>query len=84
MPLGESLDSIKAELDNMEAKNIITKVHEGEPTAWVNSLVYRRKQNGRLCICLDPKDLNMAICCDYHVVQTLKDLLPKLKTCNMP
>ena len=71
-------DAIKAELDDMEAKNIITKVREGEPTAWVNSLVYRKKQNGRLRICLDPKDLNMAIRRDHHVVPTLEDLLPKL------
>ena len=32
------MDDIKAELEEMENDNIITKVKEGEPTAWLNSL----------------------------------------------
>ena len=71
-------DDIKHELDEMEELDIITKVREGEPTAWVNSLVYRRKPNGRLKICLDPKDLNAAIQRDHHVTPTLEEVLPKL------
>ena len=54
------MDDIKVELDEVEKNNIITKVKEGEPTACVNSLVYRRKSNGQLCIWLNPKDLNRA------------------------
>ena len=54
-------EDIKHELDHMESKGIIVKLKEGKPTAWVNSLVYRRKPNGQLRICLDPKDLNKAI-----------------------
>ncbi|CAB3997499.1 Hypothetical predicted protein [Paramuricea clavata] len=71
-------DDIKHELEEMEQLDIITKVREGEPTAWVNSLVYRRKPNGRLRICLDPKDLNAAIQRDHHVTPTLEEILPKL------
>ena len=71
-------DDIKHELQEMEQLDIITKVREGEPTAWVNSLVYRRKPNGRLRICLDPKDLNAAIQRDHHVTPTLEEILPKL------
>ena len=67
-------DDIKDELEEMEQLYIITKVREGEPTALVNSLVYRRKPKGRLRICLDPKDLNAAIQRDHH----LEDILPKL------
>ena len=74
-------DVIKAELDEMEKDNIITKI-KGEPTAWVNSLVYRRKSNGRLRICLDPKDLNKAILREHHVSPTLEELLPKLSGAN--
>ena len=48
-------DEIKDELDNMVKNDIIAKIQEGEPTAWVNSLVYRRKSNGRLHLCLDQK-----------------------------
>ena len=68
----------KEELDDMESQGIIAKLKEGEPTAWVNSLVYRRKPNGKLQICLDPKDLNRAISREHHVIPTLEEILPKL------
>ena len=63
----------------MEQQRVIRKVGEGEPTEWVNSLVYRRKANGQLRICLNPKDLNKAIRRDYHVTPTLEEILPKFK-----
>ena len=50
-------DEIKAELASMEHQGVIEKVQEGEPTDWVNSIVYQRKSNGKLRICLDPRDL---------------------------
>ena len=71
-------DDIKSELDDMVKNGIITKLEEGEPTPWVNSLVYRRKQNGRLRLCLDPKDHNAAIQREHHVTPTLEEILPKL------
>ena len=33
----------KQQLDDMVPRRIISKMQEGEPTAWVNSLVYRKK-----------------------------------------
>ena len=63
-------DDIKDELDDMESQGIITKLKEGEPTAWVNSLVYRRKPNGKLRICLDPNDLNKPISREHHMIPT--------------
>ena len=74
-------DDIKRELDEMVNNVIIAKIKEDEPTQWVNSLVYRRKQNGRLRLCLDPKDLNGAIQRERHVTPTpptLEEMLPKL------
>ena len=71
-------DDIKAELQDMESSGIIKKVTEGQPTDWVNSLVYRRKKNGKIRICLDPKDLNKAIKRDYHVTPTVEEIIPKL------
>jgi len=73
-----SCNDIKEELDDMESRGIITKINEGEPTAWVNSLVYCRKPSGKLKICLDPKDLNKAISREHHVIPTLEEILPKL------
>ena len=71
-------EDIKRELDDMASNGIIMKLKEGEPTAWVNSLVYRRKPNGQLRICLDPKDLNKAIRREHHAIPTLEEILPKL------
>ena len=74
----QSPDDVKNELDDMVKNGIITKIEEGEPTPWVNSLVYRRKQNGRLRLCLDPKDLNAAVQREHHFTPTLGEILPKL------
>ena len=71
-------DDIKEELDDMEFRGITAKIKEGEPTAWVISLVYHRKPNGKLRICLDPKDLNRAISREHDVIPTLEEILPKL------
>jgi len=63
---------------NMAKNGIIKKLEEGETKSWVNSVVYRRKQNGSLRPCLDPKDLNAAIQREHHVTPTLEEILPKL------
>ena len=62
----------------MESRGIITKIKGGKPTAWVNILVYRRKPNDKLRICLDPKGLNRAISRENHMITTLEEILPKL------
>ena len=72
-------EEIKQELLEMEQQGIITPVREGEPTAWVNSLVYHCKPSGKIRVCLDPKDLNKAILRDHHVTPTLEDILPLFK-----
>ena len=71
-------DDIKNELAKMEAQGVIAKIKEGKPTTWVNSLVYRRKTDGSLRICLDAKDLNKAILREHHIIPTLEEILPKL------
>lgn len=48
-------DELKASLEGMELKGVIKKVDE--PTEWVNSIVCAEKSNGKLRICLDPRDL---------------------------
>ena len=52
-------EEIEKELVEMVWQRIITK--QTEPTPWVSSLMYPKKANGKLRICLDPKDLNKAI-----------------------
>ena len=44
------------------------------PTPWVSSLTYSKKANGKLRICLDPKNLNKGIIHENHKVPTLKEI----------
>ena len=69
-------ESLKKELDNLEAQGIIAKVTE--PTDWVNSLVCVTKSNGTLTLYLDPKDLNKAIKRPHHCTPTIDKVLPRL------
>ena len=71
-------DEIRAELSSMEEQGVIEKVTEGQRTDWVNSIVYPRKANGKLQICLDPRDLNTAIKREHHVTPTLEEIIPKM------
>ena len=52
-------EPLKEELDILIQQGIIAKVDR--PTDWENSCVCVTKPNGKLRLCLDPKDLNKAI-----------------------
>ena len=54
---------------------IIAKIEESESTQWFNSFVYRGKQNGRLRLHLNAKDLNAAIQIEHHFTLTLEEIL---------
>ena len=56
----------------MVHQRIITK--QTEPTPWVSSLMYPKKANGKLRICLDPKYLNKAIIHENHKAPTLEEI----------
>ena len=68
----EYKEEIKKELAEMVWQRIITK--QTEPTPWVSSLMYPKKANGKLRICLDPKDLNKAIIHENHKAPTLEEI----------
>ena len=51
---------VKEHLNKMECLGVITCVDK--PMDWVSSITYLHKANGKLCLCLDPCDLNAAIC----------------------
>ena len=53
-------------------QGIITK--QSESTPWVRCLTYPKKANGKLRICLDPKDLNKAIIHENHKAPTLEEI----------
>ena len=47
---------VKDELERMERLGVIERIQD--PTDWVNSMVTVIKPNGKLRICIDPRDLN--------------------------
>ena len=73
----EYKEEIEKELAEMVQQRIITK--QTEPTPWVSSLTYPKKANGKLRICLNPKDLNKAIIHENHKAPTLKEIAHVLK-----
>ena len=56
----------------MEALEVIT--HVDQPTDWVSSITYIQKANGELHLCLDPCDLNRAICHDHPKMPTVEEV----------
>ena len=68
----EYKEEIEKELAEMVQQRIITK--QTEPTPWVSSLTYPKKANGKLRICLNPKDLNKAIIHENHKAPTLEEI----------
>jgi hypothetical protein len=67
---------LKETLDRLEKDQIVSKVDH--PTNWVNSLVIVEKKNGKLRLCLDPTDLNVAIKRAHHVTTTTEDVAVQL------
>ena len=67
---------LEEELDKMASTGVIQRVTT--PTDWVNSLVVVEKPNGKLCICLDPKDLSAAIKRPHYSMPALDDAVSKL------
>ncbi len=72
----EYKEEIERELAEMEALGIICD--QVEPTPWVSSLTYPKKANGKLRVCLDPKDLNRAIIRENHKPPTLEEIAHEL------
>ena len=60
----------------MENLNVIEKVTV--PTSWINSMVTIIKPNGKLCICIDPHNLNNAVNRDHYPTQTIEDVVTKM------
>ena len=59
---------LKYELDRQLKQDYLAKVNQ--PTDWVNSMVMIEKKTGDVRICIDPKDLNMAIKREHFQIPT--------------
>ena len=69
-------DRLKKELDRMQEQEVIERVTE--PTDWVSSLVVVEKPNGKLRVCLDPRNLNKAVKRPHYNMPTLEDAVAKM------
>ena len=63
---------VKEHLDKIGCLGMIT--HVDEPTDWISSITYVQKANGKLHLCLDPNNLNEAICHDHHKMPTVEEV----------
>ena len=55
-----------------------------EPTEWVNSLVTVVKPNGKLCVCLDPRDLNKILQKEHYPMNTIEKVATYLSDVTCP
>jgi transposase InsO family protein len=70
-------DKVKAELDLMVQKGVITPV--SEPTEWVSTMVAAKKKNkDEIRICIDPRDLNRAIQRAHHPMRTIEEVVANI------
>ena len=69
-------DVLKSTLDNLVLQNILAPVQK--PTPWISSMVAVPKRDGKLRICLDPRDLNRAIRRDHFQLPTIEDMATQL------
>lgn len=61
----------------MESQKIISKVET--PTQWVSPIVVVKKPNGKVRICLDPRELNKAILREHYPLKIVEELAANLK-----
>lgn len=69
-------DKVKEELDRIKREGVIVK--QREPTRWVNSMVTVIKPNGKIRICIDPRDLNRAILREHFPLKTVVEVATRM------
>ena len=54
-----------------------------EPTDWVSSLVVVKKKNGKIRVCIDPKDLNNNLKRSHYPLPTFEQIIPELNNAKV-
>ena len=67
---------VKEALEDLVKQEVIAPVTS--PTAWISSMVTIPTKNGKLRICLDPKDLNRAVQREHYPLPTIEDVATRL------
>ena len=73
-------EKVVEELKRMEKLGVI--VRQEEPTEWVNSLVVVQKPNGSVRLCIDPRDLNVAMKRSHYPMKTVDEVASRLQGAN--
>ena len=69
-------EKVREKLEELEKEGIIQRVTE--PTPWISSMVEVVKPNGKIRICLDPRDLNKAVQRENYHLPTVEDIATRL------
>ena len=69
-------DKIKESLEELHRSGVIKPVTT--PTPWISSMLAVPKKNGKIRICLDPKDLNKAILRENYPMPTIEEIAARL------
>ena len=70
-------NKVHEKLEHLVNEGVITPVTDA--TDWVSSMVVVQKPNGQIRLCLDPKNLNVAIKREYHPMPTIEEVSTRLK-----
>jgi hypothetical protein len=70
-------EKVKRELDRMERDGVVVKQQELTPS--VNSMVTVTKANGKVRICIDPRDLKKAILRKHFPLKTIEDVVTEME-----
>jgi len=73
------MEPLKKELERLQSREAIVRVEQISPNACVNKIVIVEKQNGKIRLCLDPRDLNEFVVRRPKVMPTLEEVASKLK-----
>ena len=71
-------------LEELHSAKVIQPV--SKPMPWISSMLAVPKKNGKIRICLDPKDLNKAILRENYPIPTIEDIASRLhgaKVCSV-
>ena len=72
---------MKEELARLTTEGVITPVTE--PTAWVSAMVAVKKNNGKVRICIDPRDLNESIMRKHYPLPTFEEVATRLSKARL-
>ena len=72
---------VQLKLDELERDGMVQKVTVS--TQWISCMVTVVKPNGKIRICLDPKDLNEAVLRENHQLPIIEDVSSRLHSAKV-